>query len=194
MTQPDRPRGAEQDVVDSPSSRSVSEAHPFLNTTKMKDPAFLEALRAWQPDIITVTAFGRILPPAVLNLPPNGCGERSWIVAPEIPGAGPVQWASFAASRKPGSQPCLWTKAWIPVPMLLQEAIPIEPDDTAGTLAPGLAKIGGRLLVETLRQLEASTLIPRQQDHTQASRNGADLEKEDGAVINWSAVDIGNRI
>src|SRR5688572_31448271 len=54
---------------------------PILQPLKMKDPAFLDALRAWQPDFIAVTAFGRILPPVILEMPPKGCvnvhGSRS---------------------------------------------------------------------------------------------------------------------
>lgn len=170
VTQPDRPKGRGQDVVDSPIKQICLREHiPFLQPTKMKDPAFLEALRAWQPDIITVTAFGRILPPAVLNLPPNGCVNVHGSLLPKYRGAGPVQWAIIRGEQETGITTMLMDEGMDTGAMLLQEAIPIEPDDTAGTLAPRLAKIGGRLLVETLRQLEAGTLIPRQQDHAQAT-------------------------
>ncbi|MFO0734003.1 MAG: formyltransferase family protein [Nitrospiraceae bacterium] len=87
----------------------------------------------------------------------------------ESPGAGPVQWAIIRGEQETGITTMLMDEGMDTGAMLLQEAIPIEPDDTAGTLAPRLAKIGGRLLVETLRQLEAGTLIPRQQDHAQAT-------------------------
>jgi methionyl-tRNA formyltransferase len=78
--------------------------------------------------------------------------------------------------------------------MLLQESIPIHPDDTAGSLSPRLADLGGRLLVETLSQLKAGTLIPRPQDHTRATLAPL-LKKEDG-LIDWTttATSIANRI
>ena len=78
--------------------------------------------------------------------------------------------------------------------MLLQEAIPITPDDTAGTLSPGLAELGGRLLVETLARLKAGTLVPRPQDASQATFAPL-LKKEDGA-IDWAlpATALANRV
>jgi methionyl-tRNA formyltransferase len=79
-------------------------------------------------------------------------------------------------------------------PMLLQERVPILPDDTAGTLSVSQAEVGGRLLVETIRQLKDGTLTPQSQDHAQATLAPL-LKKEDG-LITWtaSATDIANRI
>ena len=78
--------------------------------------------------------------------------------------------------------------------MLLQEAIPITPDDTAGTLSPRLAELGGRLLVETIARLKSGTLVPRPQDSSQATLAPL-LKKEDGA-IDWalSATALANRV
>ena len=78
--------------------------------------------------------------------------------------------------------------------MLLREAVEIRPDDTAGTLAPRLADVGGRLLVETLRRLKAGTLTPERQDDSQATMAPL-LKKEDG-LIDWtlSAQEIANRV
>ncbi len=195
VTQPDRPKGRGQDVVYSPIKLICLRDHiPYLQPTKMKDPVFLDALRAWQPDVIAVTAFGRILPPAVLSLPPRGCVNVHGSLLPKYRGAGPVQWAIIRGERETGITTMMMDEGMDTGAMLLQESIPIEPDDTAGTLAPKLAKIGGRLLVETLRQLEAGTLVPRQQDHTLATMAPI-LKKEDGQ-IDWamSAADIRNRI
>jgi len=79
-------------------------------------------------------------------------------------------------------------------PMLLQERLEIMPDDTAGTLAPRLAELGGRLLVETIAYLKAGTLTPKRQDDTQATLAPL-LKKEDG-LINWtmSAESLANRV
>jgi methionyl-tRNA formyltransferase len=78
--------------------------------------------------------------------------------------------------------------------MLLQEAIPITPDDTAGTLSARLAELGGRLLVETLARLKAGTLVPRPQDSSGATLAPL-LKKEDG-MINWAlpATALTNRV
>ena len=78
--------------------------------------------------------------------------------------------------------------------MLLQEAIPITPDDTAGTLSPRLAELGGRLLVETITRLKTGTLVPRHQDSSRATLAPL-LKKEDGA-IDWAlpATALANRV
>lgn len=78
--------------------------------------------------------------------------------------------------------------------MLLQESLPINPEDTAGTLAPRLAAIGGRLLAETIRRLKAGTITPLPQDHSRATLAPI-LKKEDG-LIDWtmSAMQLSNRV
>src|SRR5574340_801265 len=89
VTQPDRPKGRGQEVIPSPIKVvCLREGIPLLQPLKMKDPAFLDALRQWKPDVITVTAFGRILPPAVLTLPPLGCINVHGSLLPKYRGAG----------------------------------------------------------------------------------------------------------
>ena len=195
VTQPDRPKGRGQDVVDSPIKQICLREHiPFLQPTKMKDPAFLEALRAWQPDIITVTAFGRILPPAVLNLPPNGCVNVHGSLLPKYRGAGPVQWAIIRGEQETGITTMLMDEGMDTGAMLLQEKLEVLPDDTAGTLAPRLAALGGGLLIDTLARLKAGTLVPTKQDDRQATMAPL-LKKEDG-LIDWtlSAKALTNRV
>lgn len=170
------------------------EGLPVLQPVKMKDPAFLEALKNWQPDLIAVAAFGRILPLAILNLPSKGCINVHASLLPKYRGAGPIQWAIINGERETGVTTMLMDEGMDTGAILLQEAVPIEPDDTAGTLSAKLARVGGRLLVETLRRLKAGTLAPRPQDHGQATLAPL-LKKEDG-LIDWTrpAVEIANRI
>src|SRR5262249_35834329 len=74
VTQPDRPKRRGQVLTPSPVNLTAQrERIPFLQPTKMKDPDFLAALAAWKPELIAAAAFGRILPPAILSLPPKGC-------------------------------------------------------------------------------------------------------------------------
>jgi methionyl-tRNA formyltransferase len=167
---------------------------PLLQPTKMKDAAFLADLSSWQPDVIAVAAFGRILPPAILSLPPRGCINVHGSLLPKYRGAGPIQWAIINGETETGITTMLMDEGMDTGAMLLQERMVIEPEDTAGSLSSRLAELGGRLLIETLAQWKAGTLIPRPQDHTQATLAPL-LKKEDGA-INWSlyATTIANRI
>ncbi|HNA27270.1 MAG TPA: methionyl-tRNA formyltransferase [Nitrospira sp.] len=194
VTQPDRPKGRGQEVISSPVKVVCQrEGIPVLQPLKMKDPAFLDALRQWAPDVIAVTAFGRILPPVILTLPPHGCINVHGSLLPKYRGAGPVQWAIIRGERETGITTMFMAEGMDTGDMLLRETVEIRPDDTAGTLAPRLAEVGGRLLVETLRRLKAGTLVPQPQDDTQATLAPL-LKKEDGS-IDWTmtAVDIANR-
>ncbi|GIW55857.1 MAG: methionyl-tRNA formyltransferase [Nitrospiraceae bacterium] len=195
VTQPDRPKGRGRALTPSPVKLVCQrEGLPVLQPVKMKDPAFLDALKNWQPDLIAVAAFGRILPPAILNLPSKGCVNVHASLLPKYRGAGPIQWAIINGERETGITTMLMDEGMDTGAILLQEAVPIEPDDTAGTLSAKLAQVGGRLLLETVRRLKAGTLAPRPQDHTQATLAPL-LKKEDG-LIDWTrpAVEIANRI
>jgi methionyl-tRNA formyltransferase len=195
VTQPDRPKGRGQQLSHSPVKIiALREQIPLLQPTKMKDAAFLADLSSWQPDVIAVAAFGRILPPAILSLPPRGCINVHGSLLPKYRGAGPIQWAIINGETETGITTILMDEGMDTGAMLLQEKMAIGPEDTAGTLSSRLADLGGRLLVETLAQLKAGTLIPRPQDHTQATLAPL-LKKEDG-VINWclSATAIANRV
>lgn len=195
VTQPDRPKGRGQVLTPSPVKLIAQrERIPVLQPTKMKDPDFLAALAAWKPELIAVAAFGRILPPAILSLPPKGCINVHGSLLPKYRGAGPIQWAIINGETETGITTMLMDEGMDTGAMLLQERISIAPDDTAGSLSPRLAEVGGRLLVETIAKLNAGTLVLRSQDHGQATMAPL-LKKEDGA-IEWTlpARAIANRI
>jgi methionyl-tRNA formyltransferase len=195
VTQPDRPKGRGQALTISPVKQlALRQGLPILQPIKMKDPAFLEALRGWQPDLIAVTAFGRILPPVILSMPPRGCINVHGSLLPKYRGAGPIQWAIIRGERETGITTMLMDAGMDTGPMLLQERVAIADDDTAGTLSVKLAEVGGRLLVKTIRRLKDGTVTPREQDHAQATLAPL-LKKEDGLIV-WteSATDIMYRI
>ena len=195
VTQPDRPKGRGQTLTLSPVKLLAQrEQIPLLQPLKMKDPEFLQALFNWKPDLVAVAAFGRILPPAILSLPPLGCINVHGSLLPKYRGAGPIQWAIINGETETGITTMLMDEGMDTGAMLLQETIPITPDDTAGTLSPRLAELGGRLLVETIARLKAGALVPRPQDPSRATLAPL-LKKEDG-VIDWAlpATALANRI
>ena len=195
ITQPDRPKGRGQILTPSPVKLLAQrEQIPLLQPLKMKNPEFLQALARWKPDLITVAAYGRILPPAILSLPSSGCINVHASLLPKYRGASPIQWAIVNGETKTGITTMLLDEGMDTGAMLLQEAVPITSDDTADTLSQRLADLGGRLLVETIAQLKAGTLVPRPQDASQATLAPL-LKKEDGA-IDWAlpAPDLVNRV
>jgi methionyl-tRNA formyltransferase len=195
VTQPDRPRGRGQELAASPIKQlAVQRNIPILQPLKMKDPAFLESLSAWKPDLIAVAAFGRILPKIILDLPPKGCINVHASLLPKYRGAGPIQWAIMRGERETGITTMLMDEGMDTGAILLQETVLIAPDDTAGTLSARLAEVGGRLLIETLSRLEKGAVTPRPQDSSRATMAPL-LKKEDG-LLDWTmpAPELANRV
>ncbi|MBX3301658.1 MAG: methionyl-tRNA formyltransferase [Nitrospira sp.] len=195
VSQPDRPKGRGQQLVAPPVKLVAERAGiPVLQPLKIRTPEFLQALSSWQPDLIAVAAYGRILHTPILHLPPMGCVNVHGSLLPKYRGAAPVQWAVINGETETGITTMLMDEGMDTGPMLLQERMAIMPDDTAGTLVPRLAELGGRLLVETIAQLKAGTLTPKKQDDGQATLAPL-LKKEDG-LIDWtmSAPSLANRV
>jgi methionyl-tRNA formyltransferase len=195
VTQPDRPKGRGQELSTSPIKQlALQHQLPILQPLKMKDPAFLEALAAWKPDLIVVAAFGRILPNIILDIPPRGCINVHASLLPKYRGAGPIQWSIIRGEQETGITTMRMDEGMDTGAILLQEKVPITPDDTAGILSSKLAEVGGRLLIDTLAQLEKDALVPRPQDHARATMAPL-LKKEDG-LLDWSmpAPELANRV
>jgi methionyl-tRNA formyltransferase len=195
VTQPDRPKGRGKILTPSPVKLlAQQEQIPLLQPLKIKDPEFFRVLTGWKPDLIAVAAFGRILPPAILSLPPNSCINVHGSLLPQYRGAAPIQWAIINGETETGITTMLMDEGMDTGSILLQESIPITADDTAGTLSPRLAKLGSRLLVETISRLKAGTLVPQPQDASRATLAPL-LKKEDG-VIDWTlpAMVLANRV
>ena len=160
----------------------------------MKHPEFLNTLEQWNPDVIVVTAFGRILPKIILELPSRGCINVHASLLPSYRGAAPIQWATINGDSQTGITTMLMDEGMDTGAILLQEPVSIYPEETAGELAIRLASVGGALLIRTLREWMAGEITPRVQDDTKATMAPL-LKKEDG-IIPWdrSAIDIVNRI
>src|SRR6478736_7144478 len=166
VTQPDRPKGRGQILTSSPVKLLAKRQQiPLLQPLKMKDPEFLQALAGWKPDLIAVAAFGRILTPTILSLPPRGCINVHGSLLPKYRGAGPIQWAIINGETETGITTMLMDEGMDTGAILLQATMAIGSDDTAGSLSTRLADLGGRLLVETLVQSKTGKLTPRLQDH-----------------------------
>lgn len=195
VTQPDRPKGRGQAVVPCPVKElALAKGLPVSQPEKIKSPEFLQQLSDWKPDVIAVTAFGRFLPKAILDLPPMGCVNVHGSLLPAYRGAAPIQWALIHGDAETGITTMLMDEGMDTGAVLLQQAVPIEPEDTALELGARLAQAGGALLVETLTRLAGRSVVPRPQDHARATVAPL-LKKEDG-VIDWtqSATVIANRI
>jgi methionyl-tRNA formyltransferase len=195
VTQPDRPAGRGQKTARSPVRR-LAEARgiPAVAPEKIKTPEFLATLRVWRPEIIVVVAYGRILPKTILELAPQGCVNVHYSLLPKYRGAAPAAWTIINGEREGGVTTMKLVEKMDAGAIYLQQALPLSPDETTGSLQAKLTPIGSRLLVETLRGLREGTLAAREQDEKLATPAPM-LKKEDG-LIDWtkSASEIERRV
>ncbi|PJA79228.1 MAG: methionyl-tRNA formyltransferase [Nitrospirae bacterium CG_4_9_14_3_um_filter_51_5] len=195
VCQPDRPSGRGKKVQVGPvKALALSQSIPVVQPEKMKDPKLLETLRAWEPDVMVVAAFGRILPKTILDLSPKGCLNVHGSLLPKYRGAAPIQWAVIRGEAETGITIMLMDEGLDTGAILQQEGIPIGPDETAGELAPRMAQVGGALLVSALRGWVAGTMTPVPQNESAATLAPI-LTKEDGLMY-WErpARSLANRI
>jgi methionyl-tRNA formyltransferase len=195
ITQPDRPQGRGRRIVYS-SVKQVALAYglPILQPRRASDPHFLSGLKSLAPQVIVVAAYGQLLRPALLAIPPLGCINVHASLLPKYRGAAPVSWALIRGERVTGVTIMVIDETLDTGPILLQSELAIDPSDDAGTLQDRLAVYGAETLVRALRGMESGALTPMPQDHTQATY-APKLQKEDGMIL-WDrgAVDLANLI
>jgi len=195
VTQPDRPAGRGQRSVPSPV-RNMAEGRgiPVVAPQKIRDPEFFKTLVGWHPEIIVVVAYGRILPKTILDLAPYGCLNVHYSILPKYRGAAPAAWTIINGESTAGVTTMKLVEKMDAGPIYLQEAAPVAPDETTGSLQNKLTPIGARLLLETLSRLKMGSLIPQEQDES-AVTCAPIIKKEDG-LIDWSqpAITIERRV
>lgn len=180
VTQPDRPAGRGQKLLASPVKQFALRAGlPILQPQRLREPDAMGQLMAWQPEVIVVAAFGQILKPAVLDLPPHGCINVHASLLPRHRGAAPIAAAILAGDAETGITLMRLDVGLDTGPVLAQRAEPIRADDTTATLAERLAHVGAHLLIETLPRYLAGAITPEPQDEAHATY-ASQLKKEDG--------------
>ena len=142
---------------------------PVLQPTKIKTEEFLEEIRSHRADLIVVAAYGRILPGTLLNLPRLGTINVHGSLLPNYRGAAPIQWSILNGDKETGVTIMQMDEGMDTGDILLPGTLPIEEDDTAGTLAEKMAALGGRLLIEALERLKSGNLPPQKQDDSLAT-------------------------
>jgi len=195
VAQPDKPKGRGRKLTP-PSTKVLAGEYniPVLQPERIKTQEFLEELKELNPDLICVTAYGKILPKDLLELPPYGCINVHASLLPKYRGAAPINWALVRGEKETGITTMLMNEGMDTGDMLLKRGIHIQDEDDAGSLSERLSHIGGELLLETIGQLKEGKLNPIKQDESQATYAPM-LKKSDGE-INWgeSAVEIRNLI
>lgn len=195
VTQPDRARGRGQHVTPSPV-KALALAHhlPVLQPTRLKEPDLLAAIGEWRPDLGVVVAYGRIIPDALLSLPPLGLINVHASLLPKYRGAAPVHRAVIDGQAETGVTIMRVAALLDAGRMIAKRTRPIGPDETSDVVEHDLSRIGADLLLEVVDAMAAGPVADEPQDDMM-STYAPRLTKEEG-VLDWSlpATYLHNRI
>ncbi len=159
ITQPDKPKGRGKVMQITPVKEKAMEYHiPVYQPHRVKEEAFIEELKAMEPEVIVVVAFGQILPKAILDMPKYGCINVHASLLPKLRGAAPIEWSIINGEQETGITTMFMDVGLDTGDMLLKSVTPIESADTGATLRDRLSIMGAKLLVETLTELENGTI------------------------------------
>ena len=195
VTQPDRPKG--RDLRPSPPPVKVAAERlrvPVQQPLKIREPGAIDSLRAAQPDVLVVVAYGQILPKSVLEIPRFGCVNVHTSLLPRWRGAAPIQYAILHGDRETGVTTMYMDEHMDTGDIILRRSEIIRPDDTSVTLHDRLAKLGAELIVETVALMFEGKAPRAKQDEAHATY-AKKIAKEDGR-IDWtrSAVEIERQV
>jgi len=194
VTQPDKVKGRGHKLSQPPVKElALSMGTRVLQPLGIRTPEFFNEMSGLSPDIIVVVAYGKILPPSLLNLPPLRCVNVHASLLPQYRGAAPIQWALLNGDKKTGVTTMFMDEGMDTGDVLLKEEVDIDDEDNAYTLSRRLSHAGAALLIKTLKGLKDKSITPVPQSGKPTF--APPLKKENGR-INWSlsARDISNLI
>jgi methionyl-tRNA formyltransferase len=182
ITQPDRPAGRGRKPTP-PAIKSEAKALgiPFFQPPSLHKPVVMDQLKLWDPDLIVVAAYGHILPPKVLDYPAYGCLNVHASLLPRWRGAAPINAALLHGDQETGVTIMKMDQGLDSGPILAQESVPVEDDDTAGSLFDKLSHLGAQLLVEIIPPYVKGEITPHPQDDSKAT-HAPMLKREDGEL------------
>ncbi|MDL2222002.1 methionyl-tRNA formyltransferase [Parabacteroides sp. OttesenSCG-928-N08] len=161
ITMPDKPMGRSGNTLQSSPVKKYAESVglPLLQPEKLKDPIFLEALKAWEADLQVVVAF-RMLPEVVWDMPPLGTFNLHASLLPQYRGAAPINWAVINGEKESGVTTFFLTHGMDMGKIILQRSCPIAESDDAGVLHDALMSLGASLVTETVDRIADQSIAP----------------------------------
>jgi len=195
VTQPDRPAGRGRNLKAPPVKElALDLGLSVIQPQRLKEPIAKEQIYRWNPDLMVVAAFGQILPPDVLDLPPYGSLNVHASLLPRWRGAAPIHAAILYGDNDTGITIMKMDPGLDTGPILSKCSTPISPNDTTGSLSPRLAELGANLLLETIPRYLAGDLDPEPQDNTHATYAPPIKKAEAELDFNHSAISLERRI
>lgn len=197
VTKPDKPVGRKGSVLVPPDVKKAAlelGISVILQPEKVRTPEFKAELEAIAPDMIITAAYGKIIPQAVLDIPPMGCINVHGSLLPKYRGAAPIQWAIINGDAVTGITTMYMDTGIDTGDILLKKEIPIEEDMTYSELYDKLKELGAEALMDTIRGLEAGTIVRTPQNQAEATK--VPMMTREMGEIDWnkSAWDIHNLV
>ncbi|WP_026263390.1 methionyl-tRNA formyltransferase [Paenibacillus sanguinis] len=186
VTQPDRPQGRRKVLTPTPvKEAALRHGLPVLQPVRMRAPEAVAELAALAPDLIVTAAYGQILPKGVLELPKYGCLNVHGSLLPRYRGGAPIQRAIINGEKETGITLMYMAEGLDTGDMIARAVVPIDDEDTSGTLFEKLSQAGAKLLLEQLPAIIEGTSdrIPQNDEESTYASN---LTREDER-IDWSA-------
>ena len=185
VCQPDKPKGRGRVLTPPPVKLfAVENSIPVLQPDKIRTEEFDREIRSLSPELICVTAYGKIIPPNILEIPAHGCINVHASLLPHYRGAAPINWAIINGETKTGITTMLMDEGMDTGDMLLKEEVEIGEQETSAELGERLSEIGAKLLLETINRLTANDLTPVKQDDSIATY--APIIKKEIGLIDWN--------
>lgn len=185
VTQPDKPKGRGKAMQFPPVKEVAVEAGiPVLQPRRVREPETVEAIRNIEADVIVVVAFGQIIPKEILTMKKYGCINVHASLLPKYRGAAPIQWAVIDGEKESGVTTMQMDEGLDTGDMLLKAVVPLEKEETGGSLFDKLSSTGAGLLLETLAGLEKGTILPEKQEESPTAY--AKMLKKEMGLIDWT--------
>ena len=170
FTQPDKPKGRGMELFASPVKElALENGLPVFQPVKMRDGTALAQIKALEPDILVVVAYGRILPDDILAVPKYGAINVHGSLLPKYRGAAPIQWAVLNGDKITGVTTMYLASEMDTGDIIYTAETEIGEYETSGELFDRLKDMGAELLVKTLRDIDAGIAPRTPQDHSKAS-------------------------
>ncbi len=182
-TQPDKPKGRGQKLLPPPvKTLALEHGIPVYQPATLRTEEAAQTLRALRPELIVVAAYGKLLPPAVLTIPPKGCINVHGSLLPKYRGAAPIQWAVINGEKMAGVTIMQMAEGMDTGDMLQKVETTVGENETAGELFDRLKVLGAELLVDTIDRLD--DIVPEPQNEAEATH--APMIQKDMGAVDWT--------
>lgn len=183
VTQPDKPKGRGKTMMSTPvKEEALKHGYPVYQPVKVREPEFMETLKALKPDIIVVAAFGQIIPGSILELPKFGCINIHASLLPKYRGAAPIQQAVIDGEKESGVTIMKMGTGLDTGDMISKIVVPITPSETGGSLFDKLAEAGAKLLIKTLPHIFDGTAVYEKQPEESPTPYAGMITKQMGKI------------